>query len=29
MINEAQVREALAKVEDPELKADIVSYRIL
>jgi ATP-binding protein involved in chromosome partitioning len=28
-MNETQVREALAKVEDPELKADIVSYRIL
>ena len=29
MINEAQVKEALAKVEDPELKADIVAYRIV
>ncbi len=29
MINETQVRDALAKVIDPELEADIVSYRIL
>jgi ATP-binding protein involved in chromosome partitioning len=29
MINEAQVREALAKVTDPALEADIVSIRIL
>jgi ATP-binding protein involved in chromosome partitioning len=29
MINEAQAREALAKVNDPALEGDIVSFRIL